>query len=61
MRHVRQSRFTAPPVDEMLHSRRDVTVGNGIESAVRVAGGIPTLGGGLRVSRRFVGRRGAAV
>ena len=32
--------------------RHDVVVGNDVESAVRVAGGIPTLGGGVR-ARRF--------
>ena len=42
----------APAVDEILHFRHDVTAGNDVESAVRVAGGIPTLGGGLR-GRRF--------
>jgi hypothetical protein len=50
-------------VDESAHFRCDVTAGNGVESAVRAVGGVPTLGGGLRVARRAVsgGRRGAAV
>jgi hypothetical protein len=45
-------------VDEQAHFRCDVSGGNGVESAVRVAGGIPTLGGGSRIARRAVGWRG---
>jgi hypothetical protein len=52
---------TAVAMGEMFHSRHDVSGGNDVESAVRVAGGIPTLGGGLRASRRSSGRRGARV
>ncbi len=52
-------------VDEILHSRHDVVAGNGVESAVRVAGGIPTLGGGargglVRAGRVARGRRAAS-
>jgi hypothetical protein len=50
-------------VDELTRFRLDVITDNSVESAVRVAGGIPTLGGGLGVARRDVvrGRRGVAV
>jgi hypothetical protein len=50
-------------VDELTRFRLDVMTDNSVESAVRVAGGIPTLGGGLRMPRRAVirGRPGAAV
>jgi hypothetical protein len=47
---VRPARH-ATPVDEIHHFRHDVKTGNNVESAVRVAGGIPTLGGGLRGDR----------
>ena len=47
---VRPARHAAT-VDEILHFRHDVTGGNGVESAARVAGGFPTLGGGLRGGR----------
>jgi len=43
---------SARAVEKILLLRHDVVVGNDVESAVRVAGGIPTLGGGVR-ARRF--------
>ena len=48
----------APTVDEILHFRHDVTTGNAVESPVRVAGGFPTLGGGLRGGRAGDARLG---
>ncbi len=46
----------SPAVDEILHSGHDVAAGNAVESAVRVAGGIPTLGGGVRGGHVCAGR-----
>jgi hypothetical protein len=44
-------RCTQRSVKEMFQKRHDHAATAGVESAVRVAGGIPTLGGGARASR----------
>jgi hypothetical protein len=49
-------RSTTRSVDEMLRSRHVLPGRGDVESAVRVAGGFPTLGGGARLgSRKRVG------
>jgi hypothetical protein len=49
-------RSTTRSVDEMLRSRHVLPGRGDVESAVRVAGGFPTLGGGARWgSRKRVG------
>jgi hypothetical protein len=44
-------------VDELLHARPDHVVGAGVESAVRVAGGSPTLGGGVAACPHEIRKR----
>ena len=41
-------------VDEMFQNRHDHAATADVESAVRVAGGIPTLGGGVGVFRASI-------
>jgi hypothetical protein len=47
---------SATPVDESERSRRNHDASRDVESAVRVAGGIPTLGGGVVVEARASAR-----
>ena len=42
--------LTGCPVEGLSPNRRESTGAGDVESAVRVAGGIPTLGGGLRAA-----------
>ena len=57
----RRDRFRSGS-DEMFHDRHSSRSGGGLESAVRVAGSIPTLGGGLpgRVHADGVAGRGVS-
>jgi hypothetical protein len=46
------TRLDGPTVDGMFRDRHEVAARRSVESPSRAAGGFPTLGGGMRTSRR---------